>query len=88
MKSINQFDAMGQICFKNNFAAESSDSVIIPQNQSIYKAIIDILPKPITMSAFWISEKIPKSRFQPIFTEEGLCFTINSLNSMEIYSNE
>lgn len=87
MNRINQFDAMGQICFKQNFAADT-ESVRIPENQSIYKAIIEILPKPISMAAFWMSEKIPKSRFQPIFTEEGLCFTINSLNSMEIYSNE
>lgn len=60
-------------------------------NDSIYDIIKDLAPTlNDTMSdCKWKSGKSPCSQlFAPIFTEIGLCFAFNILNSHEIYKKE
>lgn len=63
------------------------DGVDIPRTETIYQSLQDLgidRTAVIAFSTFLGQLAI----FQPIFTGEGLCFTFNSINSMEIYSDE
>lgn len=63
------------------------DGVDIPRTETIYQSLQDLgidRAAVIAFSTFLGQLAI----FQPIFTGEGLCFTFNSINSMEIYSDE
>lgn len=63
------------------------DGVVIPRTETIYQSLQDLgidRTAVIAFSTFLGQLAI----FQPIFTGEGLCFTFNSINSMEIYSDE
>lgn len=63
------------------------DGVEIPRTETIYETLQDlgIDRTSVVVFATFVGQL---AHFQPIFTGDGLCFTFNSINSMEIYSDE
>lgn len=63
------------------------NGVEIPRTETIYQTILDLGIERSTVIVFaTFSGQI--ALFQPIFTGEGLCYTFNAINSMDIYSDE
>lgn len=60
-------------------------------NSSIYDTLEDIAPS-LNYSMFkcsWFNQNVPCSTyFAPVLTENGLCFSFNTLNSHEVLSDE
>lgn len=85
---MNKLIALSHICDKETFkifgiGKNFTDSILI---QTIYEMAIKL--KDSLNDCEW--RKITKcsSLFRPILTEDGICFTFNSLNSRDIYSEE
>lgn len=59
----------------------------IPRSETIYETLqnLGIDRASVVVFATFIGQF---AHFQPIYTGDGLCFTFNSINSMEIYSDE
>lgn len=60
-------------------------------NESIYDIIKEISPdvESIFLGCFPKRDKVPcLEAVAPVYTEEGLCFAFNTLNSYEIFTDE
>lgn len=82
-------NALSHICrdigVGSNYSSNFSDD-------SIYDIIMDIAPtfNDTMVICKWNDYKrVPCSKFiVPMFTNEGICFAFNALNSHEIYTDE
>lgn len=83
---VAQLDAIVQICLKYSIHVEVS----MPKNYSICNIIREFSSHRYysVVMAFWKNDRVTPINFQPIFTEEGLCFTFNTINSRDIYSDQ
>lgn len=88
-----RMDALTQICdnLPESFDVENRNDLQHFINESIYDVIRDMAPNfEETVQICWWQSKIENcSKFVfPVMTEEGICFTFNSLNSREIYTDQ
>lgn len=63
------------------------EGIEIPRTETVYETLRDLgVDRDSVIPFATFLGQI--AHFQPIFTGDGLCFTFNSINSMEIYSDE
>ncbi|XP_031636172.1 pickpocket protein 28-like [Contarinia nasturtii] len=76
-------NALAQVCPYLPGQIELDDDFA---NESMYNTLRDIAPNLEVFLCRWHFKDCIKN-FKPMFTEKGLCFTFNALNSHEIYTD-
>lgn len=87
---LKRVRAFLQLC-KQEACSTCSELIENTTDESLLHTIYDMSIKlqSVMMLCAWRNNMIPCSQnFRTILTEEGICFTFNSLNSEDIYSKE
>ncbi|KAJ6645324.1 F-box-like/WD repeat-containing protein ebi [Pseudolycoriella hygida] len=79
-KEIHQVNALLQIC-----DVHYNPEINVSSSPSIYDTIKDLSPE--TMLNFYVTWIGNDYTSKPFYTEDGICYTYNSLNSNELYSD-
>lgn len=88
---LEQLEALIQVCDSTMFkrfhlGGNFSDPSII---KTLYEISVKIDQSMDGVPCEWRGNSTPcEELFQPILTEDGFCFTFNSLNSQDIYTDE
>lgn len=84
-----RLDAIHQMCTFSNYSSLSTQSQFT--NDSIYKIIDDIAPTRDSVfdDCVWRGKSLPFDKYMvKVFTEVGICFQFNGLNSYEMYTEK
>lgn len=89
LKSLNRLEVLSQICPKI-LPKLSLDQKPNLQSELFYAIMKALSPKrdSIVPHILWNSRNVIHTKFEPVFTNEGICFTFNSFNSREVYTDE
>lgn len=84
---IIKMDAVAQMCL-DVFKAFGGNEKTIFKNISIYESMREMSPNnsSVIPISYWRGIR-GWTEFRTIYTDEGVCFTINSINSHELYSS-
>lgn len=82
---INELDVIQQLC--TNAPINLKKTITYSRSESIYKTMKRMNPPINNTIENALYAFLPRN-FQPIFTERGICYTFNSLNSREILTDE
>ncbi|XP_031635398.1 pickpocket protein 28-like [Contarinia nasturtii] len=84
-ETVNRFDAVQHVCNKD--LKNLIDGLVVPITESVYNTIEEIEPGRSSIIQFstFIGQL---TFFKKIFTGEGVCYTFNSLDSREIFTND
>lgn len=77
-------DVLRQTCLKNQSISRRSYI-----RNVFYEVIHSVSPNQssVILQSIW-KDIMRDVKMSPIYTQEGICFTLNSINSREIYTDE
>lgn len=87
---MERLEALMQICDSDSFGFYSYFIGKNITNSSIVQTLNGMAIKmgDSIFACKWRKNKNCSNLFKPILTEDGICFTFNSLNSHDIYTDE